>query len=172
MKLSNKTVELSLYTESDFNTYSEMRMSPEMMENIYDTFSLEEAKERFSVHLKPWSIKSDHWLSLTIALNLTKEKVGDIGFKVIDYENKIGEVGFMLKRGFQGKGIGYSALSLIKELAFEKLKFNKLVATCSTTNIASYSLLEKHGFSRVKILKDSVVINKQSIDSFIYELKK
>lgn len=171
MNLTNDIVTLSRFTESDIDLFSEIRTSPVMMEHVYDVFSLEACKERFKVHLLPWSIESKHWLSFVITYKETNEKVGDIGFKVIDPEQKIGEVGFMVRPGFQGKGIGTAALSLIVELAFRQFGFNKLTAICSINNTASYSLLEKHGFVREKKLKNNSKINGQYVDDFYYVLE-
>ena len=172
MELTNSKLKLLKYNESDFELYKEMRMCPNMMEHVYDPFTLDEVKERFKVHLQEWSMDSKDWLSFSITLISTGDKVGDIGLKVVDKEKGIGEVGYMVKPGFQGKGIAFEALSLIKEFAFNKLKLNKLIAKCSTKNEASFSLLEKHGFAREATLEQCTVINNEYVDDFVYGLYK
>ena len=114
---------------------------------------------------------SAEWLSFTIVLLSTNEKVGDIGLKIVDRRNLIGEVGFMLKKESQGLGIGTQALSLIKELAFERLNLKALTAVCSVNNSASYSLLEKHDFARQECRIANTLINGQYVDDYVYRLE-
>jgi len=171
VNLSNNRVKLVRLDESDYELFVQLRTCPDIMEHIYTPFTEQEAKERFNVHLKPWSMDSAEWLSFTIVLLSTDEKVGDIGLKIVDRRNLIGEVGFMLKKESQGLGIGTQALSLIKELAFERLNLKALTAVCSVNNSASYSLLEKHDFARQECRIANTLINGQYVDDYVYRLE-
>jgi len=68
--------------------------------------------------------------------------LGNIGLKLTDTNEKIAEVGFMLKHDTQGKENANEALNLIKEF-FNPLTLNKIVAVCSTGNSGAYKLLAK-----------------------------
>lgn len=153
MKISNSRIKLAKFVEADFNIFADMRMCPEMMEHIYTPFTLEEVKQQFSAYLAPWDKSSNDWLSFSIELISSGEKVGNIGLKIKDHESKVAEVGFMIRKQSQGKGIASEALSLAKNFAFNDLGLNKIEATCSTANQASFSLLEKHGFKQETVLK-------------------
>lgn len=172
MEFSSKRVKIAKFIESDFDVFSQMRMCSEMMEHIYTPYTLKEASQQFNAFSAPWDKNSNGWLSFSIELLLSGEKVGNIGLKIKDHELKIGEVGFMVKKSAQGKGIASEALSLIKRFAFTELKLNKLEATCSTANKASFLLLEKHGFIKEEELKNNSVINGKAVNDFLYGLDK
>lgn len=170
MELTNQVIKLTTFEQSDFELFCQMRMCPEMMEHIYTPFTLEETKVRFDASLLPWDESSSDWLSFSITLIESSEKVGNIAIKITDHAAKIAEVGFMIAQSAQGQGVGSQALSLIKGFAFNDLKLNKLEATCAVANTASYKLLEKHGFIREEELKNNSEINGKWVDDYRYGL--
>lgn len=172
MHLSGERIKLSPFDESDLDLFIEMSMSPVMMKHVYDPCSFEEAHEAFIAKSQLWTLDSDGWLSLGITEVLTNEKLGNIGLKITNHEAKVAEVGFMIKPSAQGKGFASEALSLVKSYALIELGLNKLEATCSVNNSASYKLLEKHGFIRESYLKQNVIINGKYVDDYLYGLSK
>ena len=172
MNLTGQRIQLSPFDESDLDLFIEISMSPKMMEHVYDPCSFEEANEAFIAKSQPWSMESDGWLSFGITEVATGEKLGNVGLKITNHEAKIAEVGFMIKASAQGKGFASEALSLVKNYAVSELNLNKLVATCSTSNVGSFKLLEKHGFIREGCLKQNVIINGKYVDDYIYGLCK
>ena len=168
MHLTGQRIQLSPLDGSDLDLFIEISMSPEMMGHVYDPCTFEEANEAFVAKSQPWFMESDAWLSLGITEVATGEKLGNIGLKITNHEAKIAEVGFMIKPSAQGKGVASEALSLIKNYALSELNLNKLVATCSVGNTASFKLLEKHGFIREGCLKQNVIINGKYVDDYIY----
>ncbi|TLX47526.1 hypothetical protein C1E24_08655 [Pseudoalteromonas phenolica] len=99
----------------------------------------------------------------------TGEKVGNISVKILDHEQRIGEVGFLLNPCKQGKGYAFEALKKVKAFSSDVLNLKKLKAICSTQNTSSIKLLEKSGFIQAALLKDNVVIKGRSIDDYQYE---
>lgn len=61
-------------------------------------------------------------------------------------------------------------MNLVKIYTLKELGINKLEATCSVNNSASYKLLEKHGFIREGNLKQNIIINGKYVDDYIYGL--
>ncbi|GAB57352.1 ribosomal-protein-alanine N-acetyltransferase [Rheinheimera nanhaiensis E407-8] len=90
----------------------------------------------------------------------------------MDQEAKIAEVGFMIKLEAQGKGFAAEALKLVRDFALTELGLNKLVATCSVSNIGSFKVLEKLGFVREACLRKNTLIKGQLVDDYIYHLCK
>ncbi len=172
MQLKGQRITLSPFDETDLDLFVEISMSPVMMEHVYDTCTFEEANEAFLAKSQPWSMESDGWLSFGISEVLTGEKLGNIGIKITNHEEKIAEIGFMIKPSAQGKGFAGEALNLVKNYALSELNLNKLVATCSVNNAGSFKLLEKNGFIREACLKQNVIINGKYVDDYIYGLCK
>lgn len=170
MQLESNRIKLSLFDESDLSLFIEMSTCPQLMKHIYKPFTVEEAKAAFYDKSKPWTFACDQWLCFGIADISTGEKLGNIGLKIVNSEQKVAEIGFMLKVVAQGKGIASEALKLLINYAFCDVTINKLVAYCSTDNIASYRLLEKVGFIREACLKNNTTINNMPVDDYAYGL--
>ena len=138
------------------------------MDHVYDPMSRQEAIAAFKIKVQPWTFSSNQWLTLSITELASREKIGNIGLKIVDHQNKVAEVGFMIKQSAQGKGYATEALSLIKDYAFAELKLTQLVATCAVNNHASAKLLEKSQFQRQLLLPRNTLINQQWIDDYLY----
>ncbi|MBA6293781.1 GNAT family N-acetyltransferase [Colwellia sp. MB3u-70] len=170
MQISGSKIKLRLLDRSDWELFKLLNTCPQIMEHVYEPFSIEETEERFKCRIQPWNDKSDQWLSLTIEEIDSGEKLGSIGLKITDHKAKIAEVGYLLKTEAHGKGFATEALTLIKSYAFTTLNLNKLVGRCSSNNIGSYKVLEKVGFSREGCLKQNSIINNKYSDDYVYGL--
>ncbi|WP_298773650.1 GNAT family protein [uncultured Shewanella sp.] len=170
MKLIGEKITLKQYDESDWPLALHLSTDPMLMKHVYDPFTEAEARARFESKLLPWNENSEHWLSLSINHNKTGEKLGSIGLKITNPDASIAEIGFMLKATAQGKGYGLEALFLMRDHAFNRLKLNKLSATCAVNNIDSYKMLEKAGFIREGHLKQNAIIGGQYVDDYLYGL--
>ena len=170
MKISGDRIKLRLLDDSDWELFKHLNTSPQIMEHVYEPFSIEETKKRFEERTQPWNDKSDQWLCLAIDEIDSGKKLGSIGLKITNHQAKIAEIGYLLKTDAHGKGFATEALLLIKKYALTTLKLNKLVATCSSNNIGSYKVLEKAGFLREGCLKQNSIINNKYSDDYIYGL--
>lgn len=170
MQILESRIKLRLLDDSDWELFKHLNTSPQIMEHVYEPFSIAETKKRFEERIQPWNIKSDQWLCFVIDEINSGKKLGSIGLKVTNHQAKIAEIGYLLKTDTHGKGFASEALLLIKKYAFITLKLNKLVATCSSNNIGSYKVLEKAGFSREGCLKQNSIINNKYNDDYIYGL--
>lgn len=170
--LTTERLTLAPLNESDKALFIELCMSPEVMEHCYDPSTLEEAEAGFEAFAQPWDSNSHDWLCFGITETSSNEKVGNISVKILNHNDRIGEVGFLLSPRMQGKGFAFEALKRINDFAFEVLHLNKLIAICSTQNMGSIKLLEKSGFKQTKLLKDNVVIKGKSVDDFQFELPR
>ncbi|MFY8299605.1 GNAT family N-acetyltransferase [Pseudoalteromonas sp. SS15] len=167
--LVTERLTLAPLNESDKSLFIHLCMDPEVMEHCYDPSTLEEAEASFEAFAQPWDSDSHDWLCFGITDTNTGEKVGNISVKILDHEQHIGEVGFLLNPCKQGKGYAFEALKRVKTFSFDVLNLQKLKAICSTQNTSSIKLLEKSGFIQAALLKDNVVIKGRSIDDYQYE---
>ncbi|AAZ26554.1 GNAT family N-acetyltransferase [Colwellia psychrerythraea] len=172
MQLADGRIKLLPFDKSDFELFLEISTCPNIMRHVSRPFTYEEAKSAFEVRSRPWSIESEEWLSLCITEIESGEKLGSIALKIVNHEAKIAEVGFIIRKSAQGRGIANSALKLLKEYSFSELTLNKLVAFCSVHNAGSYKLLEKQDFVREGCFKENTFMNNQYIDDYAYGLCK
>ncbi len=171
MKITSSRIKLQPLEQSDWELFKELNLCPKIMEHLYDRLPLDKIKTVFESRTRPITEKSDGWC-FSISDASTGEKLGNIGLKLTDIEERIAEVGFMLKEEAQGKGYATEALNLVAEYVFQTLKLSKLAAICSTENTGSYKLLEKVGFSRESYLPQNTSINGKLVDDYVYGLSK
>lgn len=78
------------------------------------------------------------------------------------------EVGYWLGRPFHGRGIATKAVGALSRFAFAELPLDRLQAGVFAWNGASARVLEKNGYVREAVLRDSVFKDGQLIDSYLY----
>lgn len=71
---------------------------------------------------------------------------GLIGFKDTDKENRKTEIGYWLSEEYQGKGIMTTAVKGLCDLAFKKLKINRVQIKCAVGNTRSKRIPLRLGF--------------------------
>jgi len=128
---------MSLYTDADVMRY------------IRPVCSADEALELFRERATSWQYGDAGWLGFTLKLVATGQRLGTIGLKVIDYQAKIAEVGFILHPDAQGCGYIAEALLQLKGYAIDKLKLRQWVACCAKDNAGSARVLQRFGFGEV-----------------------
>jgi RimJ/RimL family protein N-acetyltransferase len=95
---------------------------------------------------------------------------GGIGYILRTDVERIGaEVGYWLGREFWGRGIGTAALRLLTVHAFAvRPELRRLFAVPFASNVASARVLEKAGYLREGIMRQSVIKDGRVLDQFIY----
>jgi RimJ/RimL family protein N-acetyltransferase len=107
-------------------------------------------------------------LSLAVAGRIA----GGIGYTPgSDIERVGAEVGYWLGRAFRGRGIGTTALTLLTAHAFAShAELRRLWAVPFTRNIASARVLEKAGYRREGVLRQSAIKDGVVLDQWMYAI--
>jgi [ribosomal protein S5]-alanine N-acetyltransferase len=97
---------------------------------------------------------------------------GGIGYLLRTDVERIGaEVGYWLGREFWGRGIGTAALRLVTARAFASHpELRRLFAVPFASNPASARILEKAGYLREGIMRQSVIKDGRVQDQFLYAI--
>lgn len=115
--------------------------------NWESSSTLEETRERIE-RLRNRYASEPHRLGPYAVRDDESQVVGLIG---IDYVDRQHELWYLVRRDRWGRGYGSAMVArLIDEAAARG--FGRLVATAVATNVASWRLLERHGFQRVASL--------------------
>jgi ribosomal-protein-serine acetyltransferase len=96
--------------------------------------------------------------------------VGTIGFNWIDWQNRIGYIGYWLAATHQGKGIMTRSCQTLIDYAFDTLKLNRLVIACATENSRSRAVPERLGFTHEGRARDAEWLYDRFVDHEIYAL--
>jgi RimJ/RimL family protein N-acetyltransferase len=156
-------------------------------EEIFRKFSDKEVKRFTSLHstkitllsTKAWMRKSQKDFREGISFNFTiehvksKEVIGSMSVKEVDYKNKYCEVGYWIGRKYWRKGYGSEALSLVLDFIFKKLKLERVEAKIFHPNKGSIRMLKKFGFKQEGRLRRRVFSKRDGwMDEIIFSLLK
>lgn len=100
--------------------------------------------------VKNMSAQKNAWLLIEKKSNQT------VGYVTIDipYESlKIGEVGYVIGKKYQGDAYTYEALKFLLNMYFTKYDLYLIEAKYNESNIASGKILEKLGFKKEAVLR-------------------
>lgn len=107
-----------------------------------------------------------------LAIEVDGRVAGGIGYVLRgDVERVSAEVGYWLGCEFWGRGIATTAVRLLTRHAFEaRPELRRLYAMPFATNTASARVLEKAGYRREAVLRQSVVKDGHVLDQFMYAI--
>ncbi|MFC5602645.1 GNAT family N-acetyltransferase [Sporosarcina koreensis] len=97
---------------------------------------------------------------------------GTIGLNNLSKGMKRAEVGFEIHPDFWRTGMTSEALEAVLQYSFKELGLNRMGAVTFMDNVASISLLEKHGFEQEGILRSYLFQNGQSHDARVFSVLK
>ena len=109
--------------------------------------------------------------SVDFAIEIEGKAVGGIGIVLkSDVERISAELGYWLGEKYWNKGIMTNVIKEIVDYTFSNFPVKKLYATVFDFNKASQKVLEKVGFEKEAILKQSAIKNEMIIDLHYYGL--
>ncbi|MFZ4801950.1 MAG: GNAT family N-acetyltransferase [Chlorobium sp.] len=136
------------------NAYLEVRFSPPLSQDDLASFV---AKAN----------TSSHTLLLGIFLHENGSHIGNIKLGPIDWNHKVGDVGFIIGDNRQwGKGYASQAIAMLAEYAFKHLSLSKITAGCYADNVGSCRALLKAGFFEESRRPSQWLVNGTRQDGF------
>lgn len=93
---------------------------------------------------------------------------GTIGFNEVDKFNNVGELGYWLGRGFQGKGVISRAFKTVIDYGFKELSLNRIEVYIAAGNERSRAIPEKFGFIEEGRIRKTEWLNDHYEDQIIY----
>lgn len=161
MLLETSRLILSPINESDWPLFRDLHQSEAVMRYVTDDFSEQNIRDRFNARLREWNPKCNDWLTLTIEVKATAEKIGVTGFYAQWDPYQQAELGFLLAPEFQGKGYAKESTSALLDYLFIEQNYHKAVATVTEGNTPSLNLLQSLGFQLEGTLRDNYKLNNQ-----------
>lgn len=107
-----------------------------------------------------------------IELKETNQLIGTIGFNLWMPKHKRAEVGYEILPQYWGQGYAKEVLREVVSYGFETMQLSRIGAVVFIENDRSNHLLTKFGFQREGVLRNYMVQNDQSFDTYVYSLLK
>lgn len=101
------------------------------------------------------------------SIEYKQQFAGMISMSAFSSINQSAELGYWLRKEFQGKGIMTRSLQAIIQQAYDKKRINRLVIKCATENFSSQRIPEKLGFTYEGTERDG----EKSADGYFVDLK-
>lgn len=152
--LSTSRLELSVITHVDAPDLQRLRGDTEVMRFIPRPLaqSLEDALQL----VKDFDAILQRGEGITWGIHSKGEKklIGTIAYLRTKPENFRSEVGYLLDKEYQGKGIMKEALEAVMDFGFHVMGLHSIEAVVDAENKSSIVLLEKCGFMKEGYLRD------------------
>lgn len=94
--------------------------------------------------------------------------IGGVGLKLVDWENRTAEIGYVLHPDYWGEGYALEAAQTVAHAGFADLGLQRIIATCDQRNKASARVMEKLGMRREGVFRGSKYIQGEWADEFLY----
>ncbi|ADU32433.1 GNAT family N-acetyltransferase [Evansella cellulosilytica] len=130
--------------------------------------TIEEVKENIIGSLQQFEkTKEVPWV---IVNKMNEEIVGTFRFHKLNLWHKKTEMGVVIRKEYQQTGVMTEILSYILQFGFEVMKLNRIVGDIFAENKGSKKLLEKYGFHKDGVLRQTDFDGEKYHDTVVYSL--
>lgn len=105
---------------------------------------------------------------LSAAIMYQNQLVGVVSFNDLDWDNRIGSIGYWLGSAYQGKGIMTRSVRAMVDYGFNKLALNRIEIRCIYENTKSRSIPEQLGFTEEGLLRQVDQLHDHYVDHVVY----
>ncbi len=169
-RLQGDSIVLRPCIPDDFEAIKTYRQEPEGSRYIRPPESDEKIRTIVEQHCSPWKLEVERWNGLIISWNGESKAIGEMVFKIEDWDNQRAEIGYRVSTDCAGKGVCTQAVKLITAYLFEQIELHKIVAKCDPRNIASFKIMEKMGMEREGYFKEHYLNGDEWTDQLDYGL--
>lgn len=165
--IAGERVQLREIEEEDLEVIVAWRNDPEILKWLFSYLPLCMSKQR--TWYKTY-VEDD--TQQIFAVEVGKKSVGTVGLSHIDYRNQRAELGILMDKNWQKKGIGREALNLLIEFAWNEMNLRKIKALVLKENEAAIKLYKSCGFVEEGVLKEEIYKNGEFKDVIVMALMR
>ena len=96
--------------------------------------------------------------------------IGAIELRVVSFEHRRGEIGYVLARESWAHGYATEATRRLLAFGFNELGLHKISATCDPENRGSVAVLAKNGRQQEEVLRDHIYVRGQWRDRLLFSV--
>ncbi|MCL6270619.1 GNAT family N-acetyltransferase [Sansalvadorimonas sp. 2012CJ34-2] len=157
-------IELRDFSQDDIESLVKNANSASISRYMLDTFPYP-----YTCEDAEWWISTGSKIGIHKAIIHDNQFAGTVGLKSKTAEKRFeAEIGYWLGELHWGKGIAAQAVKLLTEYAFDNTHIQRISAGVFSPNTASMRVLEKAGFHKEAILKQSIYKNNEFYDEHLF----
>ena len=168
--LETERLLLRRVNESDVNEVFALRSNPETMKYIPRPLvkTIDNALEHIAmINAK---IENNEGINWAITYKGSPKLIGILGHYRIKPEHHRAEIGYMLHKEHNGKGIITEAVQEVVKYGFNEMKLHSIEAIIDPKNFGSEKVLQKCGFIKEAHFKENEFFEGRFLDSVIYSI--
>jgi len=170
--LRTARLDLRPYQEGDLEHVRAMQTREEVTRYLYwDVMTEEEVRETLAKKMGRAALRKEgDGLNPVAVLRETDEVVGDAALLWVSEVHRTGEVGFVLKPEFQGRGFATELAAEMLRLGFEEAGLHRIIGRCDARNTSSWAVLDRVGMRREAHLVQNEWVKGEWCDELDYAL--
>lgn len=170
--LRTERLDLRPYRPGDLDDLRETHAVEEVMRYLYsDVLSEDELRETLAKKVSRTAVRSEgDGLNPVAVLRETGEVVGDATLVWLSETHRTGEVGFVLKPVFQGRGLATEMAREMLRVGFEEMRLHRIIGRCDARNTASAAVLARLSMRREAHLLQNEWVKGEWTDELSYAM--
>ena len=106
------------------------------------------------------------------AVEVDGKFAGGCGLNLINWVDRVANVGFWLRDGYQGKGFATESVRLLMTWAFANTELNRLEIVAAVDNAQGQRVAENVGATREAVLAQRAMVRGEPSDAILYAVLK
>ena len=170
--LRTARLDLRPYEPGDLEHVRDMHTREEVTRYLYwDVMTDDQIQARLVKRIGRVALHAEgDWISPVAVLRETGEVVGDAALAWVSEAHRTGEVGFVLKPEFQGRGLATEIAAKMLRVGFEDAGFYRIIGRCDARNTGSWGVLERVGMRREAHLVQNEWVKGEWCDELAYAM--
>jgi RimJ/RimL family protein N-acetyltransferase len=138
---------------------------------LYESKTPEQVRDSLKERLADVPLDADgQALTLAVILRETGQYVGEVTFFLVNTEHRLGEIGFVFRPEFQGRGYAAEASLELLRIGFESLGLHRTIGRLDARNTASAGLLKRLGLRQEAHFVRNEMIKGEWTDETVYAM--
>ncbi|WP_341963492.1 GNAT family N-acetyltransferase (plasmid) [Planococcus maritimus] len=168
-RLETERIYLREFIESDWEgVYRYASQEQVSKHQTWEPNSVEESKEFVKQVLADSQNMPRTRFTFAIVLKKDKRMIGSGEISIRSFNNKTGEISYILNPDYWKKGIATEVAKIVIEFGFRELNLHRIFATCAPNNIGSQKVLEKSGMFFEGRMRENLLLKEGWRDSILY----
>jgi len=169
-----ETIRLTLrpFTLGDFDDLYAYQSRPDVARYLHwDARDHAQVREALVRQCDETSLSAEgDWLTFAVLWREAGKVVGEVGLKLISWENRQGEIGFVFNPDYHGRGLATEAAESMLTLGFDTIGWHRIIGSCDSRNDPSARLMERIGLRQEARFVHNQIVKGQWADELVYAI--
>jgi RimJ/RimL family protein N-acetyltransferase len=170
--LETERLTLRPFTPGDFDDLYAYQSRPDAARYLaWDARDRAQVREALIRQCNETTLSAEgDWLTFAVVWREAGKVVGEIGLKLVSWENRQGEIGFVFNPDYHGRGLATEAAESALTLGFDTIEWHRIIGSCDARNEPSARLMERLGMRQEARFVHSQTVKRRWTDELVYAI--